>query len=86
MIFAFGEIFGIAETLAHEIQEFVLPSADSPLVPILIATGIPVAVAFAAGMFASTRLGQGILLKAERIGGSWVQGHSVIRHLDTSKN
>lgn len=75
MVFAFGELFEIAETFADKIQEIVLPSAGLPLVPVLIVTGLLVSGAFAAGWFASTRLGQGMLSRAERIGGSWVPRH-----------
>lgn len=81
IIFVFGELFEISEKFADEVQDIVLPSADSPLVPLLIAVGTLVAVAFTAGLFATTSLGRSIFQKAERIGGSTIPGYSVIRQM-----
>lgn len=81
VIFVFGELFDISENFADKVQETVLPSADSPLVPLLIAVGTLVAVAFIAGLFATTNLGRRTFQRAERIGGSVVPGYSVIRQM-----
>ena len=65
VLIVLGKLYGLARRIGDALHDRFFPSAHSDLVPLLIALLVLVAIAFAAGALARTRLGARIFTRLE---------------------
>jgi len=81
IVLVVSELVDLGMPFANKVNEVIIPGSDLPIVSTIIAVGLLVLVALAAGIISMTKFGNQIFEKTEDFGRSLIPGYGVAKQI-----